>query len=67
MVLSDGSLTRCSFDATGVGIFGHVNDTVQPETSPYVLCETCHQDVGVEHEPMGGYRRETHENVGAVA
>ena len=51
MVLSDGSITRCSFDATGVGIFGHVNDAVQPQTSPYALCRACHQDVGVEFEP----------------
>lgn len=48
MVLSDGSMTRCSFDATGVGIFGHVMDAEQPYTSPYILCKSCHQDVGVE-------------------
>jgi hypothetical protein len=50
MVLSDGSLTRCSFDATGVGIFGHITDTVQPMTSPYALCKSCHQDVGIEFD-----------------
>lgn len=50
MVLSDGRMTRCSFDATGVGVFGHVFDTVQPHTSPYALCRSCHQDVGVEFE-----------------
>ena len=50
MVLSDGRITRCSFDATGVGVIGHVNDPVQPYTSPYVLCRSCHQDVGVPFE-----------------
>lgn len=47
MVLSDGRLTRCSFDGTGVGVFGHVTDDLTKlETSPYKLCTTCHQDVG---------------------
>lgn len=48
MVLSDGRLTRCSFDATGDGVIGHIMDDVQPFTSPWKLCRTCHQDVGVE-------------------
>jgi hypothetical protein len=50
MVLSDGRITRCCFDATGVGVFGHVNDPVQPYTSPYSLCRGCHQEVGVPFE-----------------
>jgi hypothetical protein len=47
MVLSDGRLTRCSFDATGIGVFGNVTDDLSLlQTSPYSLCEKCHQDVG---------------------
>lgn len=51
MVLSDGRITRCSFDATGIGVIGHIDDPAQPWTSPYKLCRSCHQDVGVEFEP----------------
>lgn len=48
IVLSDGRLTRCSFDAFGKGVIGHVNDDVtKMQTSAYSLCKTCHQDVGV--------------------
>lgn len=48
VVLSDGRLTRCSFDGEGSGIIGHIDDDVsQMQTSPYKLCATCHQDVGV--------------------
>lgn len=51
MVLSDGRLTRCCFDGTGVGVFGHITDNLEAMgTSPYKLCATCHQDVGVELE-----------------
>jgi hypothetical protein len=50
MVLSDGRITRCSFDATGVGVIGHIDDGIQPMTSPYSLCRSCHQDVGVPFE-----------------
>lgn len=48
IVLSDGSLSRCAYDATGVGVFGHITENVMKyATSPYVLCKTCDQDVGV--------------------
>jgi hypothetical protein len=50
MVLSDGRITRCCFDATGIGVIGHVNDAAQPWTSPYKLCRTCHLDVDVPYE-----------------
>ena len=62
MVLSDGRITRCSFDSTGVGVIGHVNDAEQPYTSPYVLCKNCHQDVGVPFDealPEGDTRTAT--------
>lgn len=48
VVLSDGRLTRCSFDGTGDGVIGHIDDDVSKmQTSPYRLCAKCHQDVGV--------------------
>ncbi len=51
VVLSDGRLTRCSFDGTGTGMLGHVDDDVTKLwTSPYSLCTKCHQDVGVPAE-----------------
>ena len=47
-VLSDGRVSRCCIDAEGVGVIGHVDgDMEQMRTSPYVLCTTCDQDVGV--------------------
>lgn len=50
-ILSDGSVSRCCLDASGVGVFAHVNDDLTTaETSPYVLCRTCDQDVGVSME-----------------
>ncbi len=48
VVLSDGRVSRCSFDATGVGVFAHVSDDLRlAQTSPYSLCKACHQDVGL--------------------
>lgn len=47
-VFSDGRLSRCAFDASGVGVFGSLDDDLDTlQTSPYVLCRTCDQDVGV--------------------
>lgn len=47
-VLSDGRVSRCCYDASGVGVFAHVTDDLTKYgTSPYVLCRTCEQDVGV--------------------
>lgn len=47
-VMADGRVSRCCIDASGVGVFAHVNDRLdQFETSPYSLCRTCDQDVGV--------------------
>lgn len=53
IVLADGRLSRCCLDSTGEGVFGHVTDFdgEWPETSPWHLCHTCDQDVGV---PMDG-------------
>jgi hypothetical protein len=51
IVLSDGRVSRCSYDATGSGVIAHVNDDLSKfQTSPYVLCKTCDQDVGVSAE-----------------
>lgn len=50
MVMADGRVTRCCFDASGAGVIGHVeniNDVLRLGTSPYKLCATCHLDVGV--------------------
>jgi hypothetical protein len=48
IVLSDGRITRCAFDGTGIGVIGHVNDDLSKmQTSPYSLCKSCHQDVGL--------------------
>jgi hypothetical protein len=50
MVMSDGSVTRCSIDGTGVGTMLNVMDDLVAHagTSPYSLCASCHQDVGIE-------------------
>ncbi len=50
MVLSDGRITRCCFDATGIGVIGHVNDEMQPFTSAYSLCDRCHHTVPAEFQ-----------------
>jgi len=48
-VFADGRLSRCAFDASGVGVFGALTDDLTKlATSPYVLCRTCDQDVGVQ-------------------
>jgi len=47
-VMSTGHVSRCGFDASGIGVFGHVDDDLSLlATSPYELCRTCDQDVGV--------------------
>lgn len=47
-VMADGRVSRCCLDATGVGVIGTVaEDVSQFNTSPYVLCRTCDQDVGL--------------------
>lgn len=48
MAMADGRITRCSFDASGVGVLGTLSDDLeQLNTSPYILCRTCDQNVGV--------------------
>lgn len=48
-MLADGRLSRCAYDASGVGVVGDITqDLDQMKTSAYVLCRTCEQDVGVE-------------------
>lgn len=47
MVMADGRVTTCSFDASGIGVVGHVNDPLESlYVSPYTLCHTCDQNVG---------------------
>lgn len=43
IVLADGRISRCSFDASGCGVLGTVDDDLmQLHTSSYELCKTCH-------------------------
>ena len=55
MVLSDGRLTTCSFDAEGAGVVGLVTDAPGSlSVAPYSLCASCHQQIGViGHEQWG--------------
>lgn len=51
IVLSDGRVSRCSYDASGVGVIATVDDDLSKfQTSPYSLCKSCDQDVGVQME-----------------
>lgn len=53
-VMADGRISRCAFDASGIGVFGTVRDDLSRlATSPYKLCVTCDQDVGVPMEAVG--------------
>jgi hypothetical protein len=48
MVMADGRITRCSLDSSGVGVLGTLEDDLLTlRTSPYELCRTCDQNVGV--------------------
>lgn len=48
IVFADGRVSRCAFDASGVGVMAHVGEDLDRfQTSPYALCRTCDQDVGV--------------------
>lgn len=45
MVLSDGRITTCCLDASGVGVVGNIFDDVsQIKLNRYTLCQDCHQD-----------------------
>jgi hypothetical protein len=47
MAMADGRLTTCSFDASGVGVVGHVDQPLEElYVSPYELCHGCDQAVG---------------------
>jgi hypothetical protein len=55
MVMADGRVTTCSFDASGSGVVGHIED--DPATlynGPYSLCSKCDHVIGVR-----GYDQET--------
>ena len=46
MVMSDGRITRCSFDSTADDVLGTVWDDLSTmQTSPYKLCASCHLNV----------------------
>lgn len=48
MVMSDGRITRCCLDASGIGVLGHINDDLTKIfTTPYSLCRTCDMNVGM--------------------
>lgn len=48
-MFADGRISRCAYDATGIGVIGSIEDEIElMETSPYELCKTCDQDVGVK-------------------
>jgi hypothetical protein len=48
MVMADGRVTRCSYDASGAGVICTVDDDLRAHaTSAYSLCAGCDQDVGV--------------------
>lgn len=48
MVMSDGRITRCCLDASGVGVLGSIfDDLTQIRTTPYSLCRTCDMNVGM--------------------
>ncbi len=52
MVMADGRVTRCCFDATGDGVIAHVDDDLSKyATSPYNICAACHLDASgfVQH------------------
>ena len=51
-VMADGRVSRGCLDATGEGVFAHVNDDLSKHaTSPWHLCRSCSYDTGV---PMDG-------------
>lgn len=52
IVLADGRVSRCCFDASGIGVIGHIEDDTWEQwmTTPYKLCSTCHLKVGVQME-----------------
>jgi hypothetical protein len=53
IVFSDGRVSRCSYDGSGIGVIATVRDDLtQFQTSPYDLCRTCDQDVGVPMEAV---------------
>jgi MoaA/NifB/PqqE/SkfB family radical SAM enzyme len=48
IVLADGRVSRCAFDASGIGVICSITDELDRfRTTPYALCVTCDQDVGV--------------------
>jgi hypothetical protein len=51
MVMADGRITRCCLDGNASGVIATVDDDLSTfQTSPYSLCKTCDQDVGLPME-----------------
>lgn len=49
VAMSDGRISACCLDASGIGVIGHVNDEVGSlKTRPYALCLTCHHHIKCE-------------------
>lgn len=49
MAMADGRITQCCYDASGVGVIGHVDDDPNEiRCKPYELCKTCHQQIAIE-------------------
>lgn len=56
-IMADGRVSRCSLDASGIGVFATVSDDLSRfATSPYALCRNCEQDVGVPQDVEVGRR-----------
>lgn len=46
MVMADGRITTCCFDASGIGVIGDVDSNIDElYVSPYELCKSCHLEV----------------------
>ena len=56
MVMADGRITQCCYDASGKGVIAHIDDDpADVKCKPYELCKTCHQQIEIEgYDQHGG-------------
>ena len=54
VVLADGRITTCCFDAEGLGLIGNVKDDRLIGMTPYSLCANCHMTVPGESQDVRG-------------